>query len=456
MEKNREFKLNKWQDKFVFSNDRYTALFNEFGSGKTSAGIIKAHNLLQDYPNNFGIAIRNFREDLRTGTIPQYFNLIFGNRNLVPENVYWNSTNSLLRLENGSELKFMALDRPEDVGKLKNIVIGFFFIDQAEEIAEEVFTMLDGRLRLPGMKHQGFITGNPEGGDHWIRTKFYNKHLDVNKTEIDGVKTEYGYYQGLNENYYGIVAKPLGNAANLPGGYYERLKQSFPRDWQLKYIYSLWTGKSGLVYPFTDDSIIYENEQEFQLNSVPEYSRICYAQDYGISDTSPMVWLTLVKYNECYYLINEYYEYEKGIDHVCDYAKNINSIIWIKPEFTVGCPRTFQREGTSRGKTPADLFRKQGLNITKFPVPFETRHPILAKLIETGNFKIYSDCENAIKEFKSYKWRNIKSANNHAIEAVERAIARFVTVNRSKEPELDSKKQKALRPMTAGMMGSDF
>lgn len=419
------FRLNEFQDRFIFSDERYSALFNEFGSGKSSAGYIKVNQCLWNHPKNFGIVIRNFGDDLLNSTIPQYFDLIYGSRYQIPDNIYYNQTQKLLRLPNGSELKFIAIDRPDDVRKLKNLVLGFFYIDQAEEIAEEVFTMLEGRLRLSGVKNQGFITGNPEGGDHWIKTKFYSKPINVTKVTIDSVNTEYGYWQGISDDFLGIVAKPMANKANLPVGYYERLIESYPREWLLKYVYSLWTGKTGMVYPFTDNNIIYE--PWFKLNTLPKFAQVAYAQDYGISDTSPMVWLTIVKYDEKYYVIDEYYEYEQGIDAVNDYVETLDAIRTTKLEFTVGCPRTFQKEGTSKGKTPSHLFRTK---IQSYPVPFESRQPVLAKLMEDERFFVFVNCENTIKEFKSYKWRTFKTAEDHAIEAIERAIYKFENVSK--------------------------
>ena len=178
-----------------------------------------------------------------------------------------------------------------------------------------------------------------------------------------------------------------------------------------------------MVYPFSDKNVIYDHW--FKLNSLPKFAQVAYAQDYGISDTSPMVWLTIVKYDEKYYVINEYYEYEQGIDAVNDYVDSLNAIRTNKLEFVVGCPRTFQREGTSKGKTPANLFK---MKVNAYPVPFESRQPILAKLIEDERFFVYADCVNTIKEFKNYKWRNFKNADNHAIEAIERAIHKFENV----------------------------
>lgn len=429
--------LNKWQETFIHSSKRYLALFNEFGSGKTTAGILRFAKMMQENPNNYGVVVRNLHDDLRNATIPQFFDLLFGSRFEVPENIYWNSTNKFMRLPNGSEIQFLALDRPDTYRKLKNLVVGCFFIDQGEEIAEEVWTILEGRMRLTGVQHSGFMTGNPEGGDHWIKDKFYAKPINVTKYKIDDIETEYGYWQGITSDYVGIVAKPLSNALNLPAGYYERLKQSFPRDWLLKYVYSLWTGKVGMIYPFSDKNIIYE-PYPFDLDSLPKYSVVGYAQDYGISDTSAMVWLTVVKHDEMYYVIDEYYQFEQGIDAVCDYVKLNNDKMNIPARWTIGCPATFQKEASESkrqvNRMPVELFRAQGIDIGKYPVSFESRQPILAKLIEDGKFKVFARCENLIKELKGFKWKNFKTANNHAIEAVERAIHKFENVT-----ELDVK-----------------
>ena len=73
----RVFKLNEWQDRFLYTDCKYSALFNEFGSGKTTAGILKFWDLMVNYPGNFGVIIRNIHDELQSATIPQFFELIF-------------------------------------------------------------------------------------------------------------------------------------------------------------------------------------------------------------------------------------------------------------------------------------------------------------------------------------------------------------------------------------------
>ncbi|GAG93842.1 unnamed protein product, partial [marine sediment metagenome] len=60
----------------------------------------------------------------------------------------------------------------EAIKKISNMPeLGWFGIDQAEQITERQFLLLDGRLRLvlPGIKYYALLTANPEPG--WLRDR---------------------------------------------------------------------------------------------------------------------------------------------------------------------------------------------------------------------------------------------------------------------------------------------
>jgi len=274
--------------------------------------------------------------------------------------------------------------------------------------------------------------------------------LEIERDTIDNIKCEWGYWKGLDENYLGIIAKPKVNEPNLPAGYYDSLKKLYPNDWVLKYVYSQWTGKTGMVYPFNDENIV-EPDDYFDLNNIPFHWQLFEGQDYGISETNPMVWLWfLMLENGDIHLVNEYYEYEQGIDHCIRYVKEFNTIFdkqQIKSRFIVGCPRTFQREGTSE-KKPADLFRNQGIPISEYKIHFDIRQPIVSKLIEENRFKIWRRCENTIRELNRRRWKNIKTADDHATEALERALSKMMTIG-SKQRTIDDFISIKEKPLTS-------
>jgi len=95
----------------------------------------------------------------------------------------------------------------EAVKKISNMPeLGWIAIDQAEDITERQFLLLDGRLRLniPGIHYKLMLTANPEPG--WLRDRF-----------IDNVLPDHRF----------IPALPQDNP-KLPPDYAEKLKQIYP------------------------------------------------------------------------------------------------------------------------------------------------------------------------------------------------------------------------------------
>jgi len=84
--------------------------------------------------------------------------------------------------------------------------LGWFAIDQAEQISEKQFLLLDGRLRLnlPDIKYKALLTANPEPG--WLRDRF-----------IENCLPEHRF----------VPALPRDNPF-LPADYEERLKKIYP------------------------------------------------------------------------------------------------------------------------------------------------------------------------------------------------------------------------------------
>ncbi len=87
--------------------------------------------------------------------------------------------------------------------------LGWFGIDQAEEVTEKQFLLLAGRLRLirngKTPWYKGFLTCNPDPG--WIRDRF-----------IEGSYPDHRF----------IPALPKDNIKYLPDDYEDRLKELYP------------------------------------------------------------------------------------------------------------------------------------------------------------------------------------------------------------------------------------
>ena len=147
------------------------------GGGKTMAGCAEALMLSLEYPGNRGVIIRKTLKRLRHTTLVTFFKIC--PKELIAS---YNKSDLVVRLINGSEILFLeaniSLDRELD--KLRGLEIGWFFIDEAQEVAEEVFKILTTRLRwrLPdgsAPRYTGLLTCNPS--INWIKTRFIDQKL---------------------------------------------------------------------------------------------------------------------------------------------------------------------------------------------------------------------------------------------------------------------------------------
>jgi len=149
-------KLRPYQDKFIFSKDKFPALISGWGTGKTLALIMKAVLKSQKYPKNLGIIARKEFEDLRDSTckdFEEYTGMKISSKREVC-------------FPNGSIIMFRHL---EELNNIQNINLGWFAIEQAEELEnDDIFLKMIGRLRRKNCGiQQGFIIGNT-CGHNWI------------------------------------------------------------------------------------------------------------------------------------------------------------------------------------------------------------------------------------------------------------------------------------------------
>lgn len=188
-----------------------------FGSGKTIGFCRKALWIMSEFPNSRGVIIRKTWEHLEQTTMKTFFKvcpppayLPYGRRS---------DQGKELVLNNQSSLVWMHLNHPQSLTVLRGLEINWFLIDQAEEIEEEVFDILMGRLgrwdhaevpeyRLrrqraktgkpwpwrhpvtnkPVPPGYALMTVNPEHELHWVYRRFHpdSPEIDVDRQAEDG------------------------------------------------------------------------------------------------------------------------------------------------------------------------------------------------------------------------------------------------------------------------------
>lgn len=133
-----------------------------------------------------------------------------------------------IKLKNGSVIFYGGLQGDnEQTTRISNMELGWFGIDQAEEVSEMQFLLLAGRLRLPlpGIRYFGLLTANPDPG--WLRERFI---------------------EGENPDHCFIPALPKDNIEHLPADYEQRLREIYPEEMAKRLLEGNWDIDLGTNY----------------------------------------------------------------------------------------------------------------------------------------------------------------------------------------------------------------
>jgi phage terminase large subunit len=236
---------------------KYRFFGGGWGNGKTSAGCGEAFALAVEFPGCTGLVARKTRPELRATTQHQFFNGGGGRIETdwtgIPKQLIrgWNKTEQRLELINGSIIHFWPLDDPD---KLSNLNLGWFLIDQGEEVAEDMFQMLKGRLRQQNAPRCGIILFNPNGHD-WIWRRCKNRLTKEPESEL-------------------IHATPFDNP-NLPRDFMDSL-MGMPRAWIERFVYGSFDVLSGQIWPEFDPDV-----HVIKPFLIPEWYEMVESIDHG-------------------------------------------------------------------------------------------------------------------------------------------------------------------------------
>lgn len=454
-------KFHKFHKSFLYGpvRGKRNADYGEFRSGKTTRAAIKICGIVDRWPDSNGAIIRNTHPDLIKSTVPQFSRVY---EQFHPWN--FNKTNKILELEGKGNIFFIALDREDDAKKLKNIELGWFWIDQAEEINQAIFEMAEGRMsQLP---NYGLITGNPEGKG-WDYYTFYAKPYKVDTgsfkpacpkgEDIPAKILDYGIYHGeRGEKYVGYLPPPFLNEKNLPvENYYFNQIKNKSQQYVDKYIYRLFVGNAGLVHADYNESQHVIRPVDYNLVDLKLKMYVMYeSMDYGVSN--PTCWLFVCHdiVNDVIIFMDEYYA-DGGPVHVHGPKVQKIQLDFARPVVTVGCPKAFQTERD--GKTPADEYLTQyRLRLTEFKIGIEARSEIVNRRFKQGRIKIYERCVNLRKQIESATWKNIETMENHALEPFQRIVAYIDTQGRRRTGNEKDLREETNRSLTSGLLNQQF
>lgn len=298
--------INDQQREFFNSPKRNAMACGGFGSGKTYIACTKALFLLTSFNNYRMIIARQTYRDLRRTTMNTFFKI-------CPPELYapplgrFSELDGDLRLINGSKVMFMHLDELDEKS-LRGIEPNSIFVDQAEEIPESLYYVLDSRVgrwdkAIPSPKfdtkswpldHNSnfkvpnyfMLSCNPEDETHWIWRLY---HPD--SPEHTEKKDKYEYIE------FPSTANPCLDP--------ETLSVMLSRDpsWVKRFVYGQWGISEATIHRILPDSIV-TLEPEF-LKTIITQGRLSRILDHG--DSAPTCCLWVSAYKQWHFIYREYY-----------------------------------------------------------------------------------------------------------------------------------------------------
>jgi PBSX family phage terminase large subunit len=424
-----QYELFPKQDAFVFDEHRFGAYGGGFGNGKTLAGALKAYRHCMQKDAFFLIG-RRHASDLADSTQRDFLALFGQMGKFSPKNA------SFKFYKDGamwSEVIFRHLD---DMQSLTNMNLSGFWIDQAEEVSEDAFDFLLGRIRRPVHRREGFITYNPNGHD-WIWRRF------IKKIGKDGKPLPNA------SDFNVLIASTLENEKNLPEDYVKALL-SMPAEWQKRFVQGSHDVFAGQIYDEFNPSI--HVIPPFQIPNTWERFR---SIDHGQNNPTSCHWYA-VDYDGNIYVYQEYYQ-EKDV--VSNHVKMINEMSMVRntdgelgPDvyaYTVIDPSTHAKTKEKDGYrfSVADEYLDAGIatiagqneviaginRVKEYLKIDPTRfHPFLKTddgepIMGAPRVFIFQSCPALIEEISQYRWKAYSGkmlANSDKDEIKEQPVKR--------------------------------
>lgn len=158
----------------------------------------------------------------------------------------------------GRNVWFVGAPNVSAVSTIQGSTLALAYVDEATNLPEPFWKMLESRLRVPGAKL--LATCNPEGPAHWLKKDY------IDKPGLDLVHWNFS----LEDN------------PTLDEAYKQQLKASYTGMWYNRYILGEWALAHGAIYDCYDHTNEYENP-------FPAPSYYIVGIDYGTTNATAAV-----------------------------------------------------------------------------------------------------------------------------------------------------------------------
>ena len=284
----------------------------------------------------------------------------------------------------GRDVWFVGAPDVSAVSTIQGSTLALAYVDEATNLPEAFWKMLESRLRVPGAKL--LATCNPESPAHFIKRDYIdNKKLDL-----------------VHWNFC------LDDNPILDEKYKEQLKASYTGMWFKRYVLGEWCMASGAVFDSWDDINIFDKDY-------PPPIEYCAALDYGtinptachIAAISPNQW-PQIRIEKEYYFDSVKHGRSKTD---AELARDVREFIGHTPIISLYVD-------------PAAASLKLELRNLNLPVVDANNDvlfgiKLMSQYIGGRNLLVRKSCKNLIDQIQGYAW-DPKAANNGEDKPIKR------------------------------------
>ena len=372
---------------FSLANKRFNIWVGAVSSGKTFASIERFIYDLKHGPAGDAMIIGVNRTSIQRNILNHLYKQLgfpCPNEKASQHKIY------------GRTIWFVGAPDISAVSTIQGSTLALAYVDEATNLPEPFFKMLESRLRVPGAKL--LATCNPEGPAHWLKKDYIdNPNLDL-----------------VHWNFC------LEDNPTLDEAYKTQLKASYTGMWYKRYILGEWALAHGAIY----DTYDFNNEYNKDFPS-PNYYVV--GIDYGTTNAtaavlcavSPKMW-PQIRVEAEYYWDAAKHGRSKTDDEL---VRDIKDFIGYKNVSTIYVD-------------PAAASLKLALRREDLPVIDANNDVLLgikvcSKFISGKNLLIHKACTTLREQMQSYAW-DPKAAergedkpqkrNDHAVDALRYAV----------------------------------
>jgi len=325
------------------------------------AGLLAANKECEENPGNLYLVVRKEWVDLRDSTINDWNDII--RRPVVNNNV---------RYENGSVLMFRHGD---DLNALKNTNLGGCLMVQAEEMTEDDFWFINGRLRRQQGTRKLRLECNYDG-HNWIYELFNNRQIG----EL-------------------ITTNTFDNKENLPEDYIPTLEK-LPDRIKRVHLYGSDDYAEGLVWPEFDPEI-----HTCQSYEIPSEWKESIGLDHG-HDHPTAVLFGAINYDGKIIIYDEHFEAGQLISYHAGRIKEKEPEFDRLDQYIDPTCRYKNMQDKSRVYSVIEAYQDFGFHFV--PAPMDEIGGInkVGEYFKENKIIIFKDkCQHLVSEIQSWKWK---------------------------------------------------